>query len=280
MSTLYIVATPIGNLEDITLRALRVLKEVALVAAEDTRHARRLFTRYDIHTPLIAYHEQGQRSRVAPVLARLEHADAALITDAGMPSVSDPGYALIVACIAAGHRIEVLPGPSAVTAALVASGLPSDQFIFLGFLPRTAGARRRLLESLRDQRRTLVAFEAPHRLRAALGDIATVLGDRPLAVARELTKLHEELFRGSAQEALMHFTQPRGEITLVIAGGTGAAPAPTPARDLLAQARALRHQGLSARDAVALLVQSARIGRKEAYRLWLKSAASQDTAHE
>ncbi|MSQ25699.1 MAG: 16S rRNA (cytidine(1402)-2'-O)-methyltransferase [Dehalococcoidia bacterium] len=276
MSTLYIVATPIGNLEDITLRALRILKEVGLVAAEDTRHAQRLFARYDLHTRLIAYHEQGQRSRAAPVLAHLEHADAALITDAGMPAVSDPGYALIAAAIAAGHRIEVVPGASAVTAALVSSGLPSDQFVFAGFLPRTAGARRRLLESLRDQHRTLVAFEAPHRLRAALADIAAVLGDRPIAVARELTKLHEEIFRGSAQQALAHFTRPRGEITLVIAGGTGAAPAPTPASDLLARARALRQQSLTARDAVAALMHSAGIGRKEAYRLWLESAASPD----
>ncbi|MBI3743069.1 MAG: 16S rRNA (cytidine(1402)-2'-O)-methyltransferase [Chloroflexi bacterium] len=273
MPTLYIVGTPIGNLEDVTFRSLRVLREVSVVAAEDTRRAMVLFSRHGISTPLVSYHEQGSRTKLAPLLEKLREHDVALITDAGMPGISDPGYALVTAALKQGARVEVVPGPSAVTAALAVSGLPPDQFVFLGFLPRTPGERRRLLESVSRERRTLVVFEAPHRLRASLGDIAKVLGERRLAVCRELTKLHEEVFRGTASEALAHFESPRGEITLVIAGATE-----TPQAEIVAEAsddevrrrlRSLTRDGSSGRDAVDAVVAETGRARREVYRLWV-----------
>jgi 16S rRNA (cytidine1402-2'-O)-methyltransferase len=224
MGTLYLVATPIGNLEDITARALRILREVGLIAAEDTRHTRQLLARFDLHTPLTSYYEHNKLSKLDEILAALAAGDVALVSDAGTPGLSDPGYELVRAALDAGHRVAPIPGASAVTAALVASGLPTDSFIYLGFLPRKDSERRRLLASVAREARTLVAFEAPHRLLDALSDIESMLGDRPLAVARELTKLHEEIFRGRASEARQHFAQKEilGEITLVI-GGTGEA---------------------------------------------------------
>jgi len=222
MGTLYVVGTPIGNLEDITLRALRVLREVALIAAEDTRTARKLLARYDISTPLISYFEHNKLARLDRVLAALEKGDVALISEAGMPGISDPGYELIRAVLAAGMEVVPVPGPSAPIVALVASGLPTDRFLYLGFLPRRRAERRRLLQSVAGEPGTLLAFEAPHRLRAALDDLLDVLGDRPLAVCRELTKLHEEVWRGTVAKAVEHFAAqaPRGEFTLVI-GGAG-----------------------------------------------------------
>ncbi len=271
MPTLYLVATPIGNLEDITLRALRVLKEVPLVAAEDTRRARVLFARHGIATPLTSYHEQGAPKRAEALLRHLETGDLALITEAGMPTISDPGFGLVREALARGVRVEAVPGPSAVTSALALSGLPPAQFLFVGFLPRTPGERRRFLAALAREPRTVVAFEAPHRLRAALGDIAAAFGGRRLAVCRELTKLYEEVFRGTAAEALEHFQRPRGEITLVLAGCEESPSATADDRAVRKRLRALRAAGQSAREAVAAAARETGRPRREVYRLWLET---------
>ena len=220
MGTLYLVATPIGNLQDITGRALEILKQVRLVAAEDTRQTRKLLDHYQIHTPLISYHEHNKLARLAEVLAVLDEADIALVSDAGTPALNDPGYELVKAALQAGYQVSPIPGPSAPLAALVASGLPTDAFLYLGYLPRKTSERRTLLGKIAGLPYTLVFLETPHRLLSALQDLQSVLGDRSIAVARELTKLHEEILRGSLSQALAHFSaQPaRGEITLVIEG--------------------------------------------------------------
>lgn len=229
LGTLYVVATPIGNLEDITLRALRVLKEVPLVAAEDTRVTRTLFRAHDIHTPLASFHEFTTASRRERLVERLEQGDVALVTDAGTPGVSDPGYPLIRDALSAGHEVVPIPGPSSVTAALVASGLPTHAFCFIGFLPRTTTTRRKLLAQYVTSDATLVVFESPHRVLSALKDLVATLGpERAVAVGRELTKRFEEVFRGTAAAALEHFSQkdhsPRGEFTLVIGGRDAPVP--------------------------------------------------------
>jgi 16S rRNA (cytidine1402-2'-O)-methyltransferase len=220
VGTLYLVATPIGNLEDITGRALRVLGQVSLIAAEDTRHTRGLLDHYSIHTPLISYHEHNKLSRVEDILATLAQGDVALVSDAGTPALNDPGYELVRAALQAGFPVSPLPGPSAPIAALVASGLPADAFLYLGYLPRKVGERRRLLEEIARLPYTLIFLEAPHRVLGSLHDLLQVLGDRPVAVARELTKLYEEIWRGSLQAAVQYFTEhsPRGEFTLVLSG--------------------------------------------------------------
>jgi 16S rRNA (cytidine1402-2'-O)-methyltransferase len=219
---LYVIATPIGNLEDISLRALRLLREVKLIAAEDTRTTRRLLNAYDIKTPLTSYHEHSKRAKLDYLLDYLEKEDLALVSEAGMPGLSDPGYELIVAAIGRGISVVPIPGASAVITALVVSGLPTDQFLYLGFLPRRQGQRQRLLSSIVDEPRTIVAFETRHRLREALSDIEEILGDRRLSVCRELTKIHEEIFRGKVSQAREHFAEPRGEFSLVIEGKTRA----------------------------------------------------------
>jgi len=220
VGTLYLVGTPIGNLEDITLRALRILKEAALIAAEDTRRARVLAQRYEIETPITSYFEGNKLAKLETVLRELDTGDVALISEAGMPGLSDPGYKLVRAAIERGIPVVPVPGPSAPVTALVVSGLPSDSFLYLGFLPRRRRSRRRLLAEVAHERRTLIVFEVPHRLCKSLADIEAVLGDRPLVVCREMTKLHEELWRGSVREAQGHFgaVEPRGEFTLVIGG--------------------------------------------------------------
>jgi 16S rRNA (cytidine1402-2'-O)-methyltransferase len=222
MPVLYVVATPIGNLEDISLRALRLLREVKLIAAEDTRTTRRLLNAYNIKTPLTSYHEHSKRAKLDYLLNYLEKEDMALVSEAGMPGLSDPGYELIVAAIERGISVVPIPGASAVITALVVSGLPTDQFLYVGFLPRRKGQRQRLLSSIIDDPRTIVAFETPHRLREALSDIEEILGDRRISVCRELTKIHEEIFRGRVSQAKEHFVEPRGEFSLVIEGKTRA----------------------------------------------------------
>ena len=220
MGVLYLVATPIGNLEDITLRALRLLKEVSLIAAEDTRRAGILLRRHEISTPLISYFEGNEVRRVGQLLQALGRGDVALISEAGMPGLSDPGYELVQAAIASGVRVVPVPGPSAPISALVASGLPTDRFLFLGFLPRRSSQRQTALSEVARQRATLVIFEAPYRLRDTLADLLAVLGDRPVALCRELTKLHEEIWRGTLAEARARYEteDPRGEFTLVVGG--------------------------------------------------------------
>ncbi|MCL0069250.1 16S rRNA (cytidine(1402)-2'-O)-methyltransferase [Dehalococcoidia bacterium] len=218
MSTLYVVATPIGNLEDVTLRAIRVLHEVGLIAAEDTRRTKRLLSAHQIKTPLTSYHEHNKRAKLPYLLRALEHGDVALISEAGMPGINDPGYDLVLAAVDRDAKVVPVPGPSAIPAALAVSGLTTEQFIHLGFLPRKKGARRKLLQSIAAEPRTIVAFETPHRLRSALVDLGEVLGERRLAICREMTKLHEEIFRGTVSQAIEHFAKPRGEFTLVIEG--------------------------------------------------------------
>lgn len=222
MRTLYLVATPIGNLEDISARALRTLREVRLIAAEDTRQTAKLLRRYDIRTPSLSYHEHNKLVRLERVLEALQEGDVALVSDAGTPALNDPGYELVQAVIARGHTVSPIPGTCAPIAALVASGLPTDAFAYLGYLPRKAGERQRTLAQVSGLPYTLIFLETPHRLLAALDDLQAQLGDRQIAVGRELTKLHEEIFRGSLSQAKQHFTEkpPRGEFTLVVAGNT------------------------------------------------------------
>jgi 16S rRNA (cytidine1402-2'-O)-methyltransferase len=221
--TLVVVPTPIGNLEDITLRALRVLREADLVACEDTRRTGRLLAHHGIKNSLVSYHEHNEE-RLAPNLAeRARTENVALVSDAGTPLVSDPGYRLVSACIEAGVEVEALPGPSAPITALVASGLPADTVVFLGFLPRKGRERKNLLARIINKRSTFVLFESPHRLRKTLEELPA---EAPVAVCRELTKLHEEVFRGTAEEAARHFSQSvRGEVVLVVRGGTNVGPA-------------------------------------------------------
>ena len=275
MATLYLVATPIGNMEDITLRALRVLGEVDLIAAEDTRVTRKLLSHYDIHTRTTSYHEHNRAAKTPVILAALaEGQDVALVTDAGTPAVSDPGDDLVRAALDQGFRVTPVPGPSAVTAALAASGMHVDQFVYLGFLPRRGADRRRLLRSLMEEERPIVLLETPHRLRAGLTDALDALGDRPVSVCRELTKLHEEVFRGLLSEAIDHFDQPRGEFTVVIGGGSrGRRVASTEqARKLIEEARAA---GVGATESVRRVVRETGLPRSDVYRLWVEG--SQET---
>ncbi|MBI4287649.1 MAG: 16S rRNA (cytidine(1402)-2'-O)-methyltransferase [Chloroflexi bacterium] len=268
MPTLYLVATPIGNLEDITLRAIRVLGEVKLIAAEDTRRTRILLARYDIKTQLTSYYERNKRSKIPYLLQRLQEYDVALVSEAGMPGVNDPGYELVAACAEHGVPVAPIPGPSAPVAALAVSGLPTDQFLYLGFPPRQPGPRRRLLQSVAAYPFTLVFLEAPHRLLASLADMEQCLGDRKVAVCRELTKLHEEVFRGTLSQARSHFQQPKGEFTLVVAGREEQPAEMT--RGVENRLRQLKAEGLSAKDAVAEVAKQTGLKKKELYREWLK----------
>ncbi len=271
MGTLFVVATPIGNLEDVSLRALRVLREAPLIAAEDTRTTRRLLDRHGISSRLMAYTDHNKRMRIPALLAHLEHADLALVSEAGTPAISDPGEDLVAAAAAAGHAVVSVPGASAVLAALVASGLPSRTFLYLGFLPRTSAERRRLFASVAQLPHTLVVYESPHRVRAALADALAALGDRPAAICRELTKVHEEVLRTSLAGALAQVTAPRGEFTLVI-GGAPALPRPAAAHvdgvpERLAQ---LVADGHSVRDAVAQVAAATGLPKRQVYDTWLK----------
>ena len=220
MSDLYLVATPIGNLEDMSFRAVRILKEVQLIAAEDTRTSAKLLKHYQIGTPLTSYHDHNKSTKTEVLINHLDEADLALVSDAGTPAINDPGFILVQAALAAGHRIVPVPGPSAPIAALSAAGLPTDNFLYLGYLPRKKKARQDLLLLVKDLPWTLVFLETPHRLLKALEDCLSILGDRQIAVARELTKLHEEIKRGRIDQVREYYTEkePKGEITLIIGG--------------------------------------------------------------
>lgn len=220
MSTLYIVPTPIGNLEDITLRALRVLREVGLIAAEDTRTTLKLLNHYEIKTPLTSYHEHNKLTKLDAIFAALASGDVALVSDAGTPGISDPGYELIREAVSRGVRIEPLPGANAAITALVASGLPTDGFVFVGFPPRSHSELRAFFAQLASERRTLIAYESPNRLTDTLAAALEILGDRPACVARELSKIHEEFTRGTLQTALDYYiaNPPRGEIVIILGG--------------------------------------------------------------
>ena len=269
MPILYVVATPIGNLEDISLRALRTLREVKLIAAEDTRKTRRLLTTYDIKTPVTSYHEHNKWTKLDYILNCLEDGDVALVSNAGMPGISDPGYELIVAANQRGISVVPIPGPSAVITALVISGLPTDRFSYIGFLPHKASGRRRLLESVADEHSTIVALESPHRLLAALNDILLILGDRKVAVCRELTKIYEEVFRGTISQAIEHFTEPRGEFTLVIEGKKER-DKPQLTEAIEGQLHHMRLSGIAAKEAIAKVAGETGLPKKELYRAWLR----------
>jgi 16S rRNA (cytidine1402-2'-O)-methyltransferase len=258
---LYLVATPIGNLEDITLRALRILKEVDQIACEDTRHTQKLLSHYNIQKPLVSYHEHNELTRAPElVLAMEQGAQIALVSDAGVPLVSDPGYRLVTLCLR--HHLPVIPipGPSALLAALSASGLPNEEFLFAGFLPARSGERRRALERLRIEDRTIIFYEAPHRIEETLADAGEILGNRPACIAREVTKIHEEFRRGSLAElaASLADKPARGEITLLIG--------PVPADEKSAP----RDTSQSLADRVEELIRQAKMDRKEALKLAAK----------
>lgn len=220
MGSLFLVATPIGNLEDISLRALQILKQVRLIACEDTRHSRKLLSHYQITTPITSYFEHNKFTKLNYILEELELGDLALISDAGTPALNDPGYELVVSALNNGHTVSPIPGPSAPIAALTASGLPTDAFLYLGYLPRKTNERRQRLIQIADYPYTLIFLEGPHRLLACLNDMADILGDRKIAIARELTKIHEEIIRGTINSTTAHFKahEPRGEFTLVLEG--------------------------------------------------------------
>lgn len=269
MSTLYIVGTPIGNLEDITLRALRVLGEVALIAAEDTRKARILLDHYGIRTPVTSFFEGNEQRKVETLLAALEQGDVALISEAGMPGISDPGYSLVRAAVDAGLPVVPVPGPAALIAALAAAGLPTDRFLFLGFLPRKAAEQRAVLQELAAVRATLVCYESPRRVQATLEMLRAVLGNRPIALCRELTKLHEEFWRGDLDGAVAFLAAnlPRGEFTLVIGGADPTAEVWDEARVRAALAEH-RAQGLSRSQAARELAALSGWSRRDVYGLW------------
>jgi len=268
--TLYVVATPIGNLEDITARALRILREVALIAAEDTRHSRKLLHHFGIKTPMISCHEHNEQQRQEQLIGRLQAGESiALISDAGTPAIADPGYRLVRACHAAGVPVVPIPGASAIITALSAAGEPTDRFVFEGFLPSKAVARESVLRAVRDEPRTVVCYEAPHRLLDTLRTIAAIWGEvRPMVVARELTKLHEELFRGTVAEALDLFgtARIRGELVLILPPYAAAAPE----RDMAAVLKQLLVEGnLSRKAAVKQVAKEFGVASDEVYRLSL-----------
>jgi 16S rRNA (cytidine1402-2'-O)-methyltransferase len=271
MPTLYLVATPIGNLEDISLRALRILGEVKLIAAEDTRRTRHLLSAYKIKTPLTSYHEHNKDAKLSYLLERLQQEDIALVSEAGMPGISDPGYELVLAAIEQNIPLVAIPGPSVLPTALAVSGLPTNQFLYLGFLPRGGGERKRLLESVASEPRTIVVFESPHRLLDSLNDLLEILGDRRIAVCRELTKVYEEVFRGKVSQAIAHFAQPRGEFTLVITGcGRGRNQEELTDYFIKEEFRRLRCEGVSAKEAVAKLAAVTHLPKKVLYKAWLE----------
>jgi 16S rRNA (cytidine1402-2'-O)-methyltransferase len=272
MGTLYLVGTPIGNLEDISPRALRTLREVSLIAAEDTRVTGYLLRHFDIRTPLTSYHEHNKHAKLPLLLTHLGEQDLALVSDAGMPGLSDPGYELVQAAIEQQIVIVPVPGPSAVITALVVSGLPGDGFTYLGFLPRRQAARRRVLERVSHEARTLICYEAPHRLLATLQDVQQVLGGRPIAVARELTKLYEDIQRGTPAELIHHFGQhpPKGEITLVIAGAPPEQPGWSD-QAVVAEIRQRVAEGESLSAAARAVAEISGRPRRQVYRLGLQA---------
>jgi 16S rRNA (cytidine1402-2'-O)-methyltransferase len=275
MAKLFVVATPIGNLEDVTLRALRILSEVGLIAAEDTRTAGVFLRHHGLKRPLISYNDHNMRERIPQLLEHLAETDVALVTDAGTPAISDPGVELVAAARAHGFEVVTIPGPAAPIAALSVAGLRTLSFRFVGFLPRTAGDLRRLLDDASNRPETLVAFEAPGRLRKSLAVIEEVLPERRIAVCRELTKLHEETFVGTATEALAHFTHPRGEIVVLVEGPAGSTP--TSADDESSMAEevvAMRRAGLTRAQATTLLAMHYRVSRRRLYELWLQGDRS------
>jgi 16S rRNA (cytidine1402-2'-O)-methyltransferase len=278
-STLYVVGTPIGNLEDITFRAVRLLQTVDLIAAEDTRHTGRLLQHFQIKTAQISYHDHNSPGRIPELLQRLADGQTiALVSDAGMPGISDPGYELVKACADAGYRVVPIPGVSAAITALSSSGLPSDRFAFEGFLSAKSQARRQQLELLATETRTLIFYEAPHRIRETLQDLAAAFGStRTVTIARELTKLHEEFWRGSLAGAIAHYQtrEPQGEFTLVVAGAV-AAPLRLSDAVLKLELQALINQGISRSEASRQLAQQTALPKRQIYQLALSLSDADD----
>lgn len=277
MGALYLVGTPIGNLEDMTFRAVRILQTVDLIAAEDTRHTGKLLQHFEIKTPQVSYHEHNRIERIPELLSALgEGKSIALVTDAGMPGISDPGYELVKACIEAEIQVVPIPGVTAVITALCAAGLPTDRFVFEGFLPTSGQERQKHLESLQAESRTLILYEAPHRLRATLQDLGKSLGaNRPIVLARELTKLHEQFWRGTILEAIAHYTQEeaRGEFTLIVAGTHAEMPI---ASDEVLKTELLQimREGVSRSQASRQLAQLTKLSRRKLYQLALSIPGS------
>ncbi|PSP15789.1 MAG: 16S rRNA (cytidine(1402)-2'-O)-methyltransferase [Cyanobacteria bacterium QS_8_64_29] len=273
---LYLVATPIGNRDDITLRALKTLQSADVIAAEDTRRTGQLLQYFEIATPQLSYYQHNCRQRQPMLLARLQRGEAvALVSDAGLPGISDPGRELVRACCHAGIPVVPIPGATAVTAALVASGLPTERFAFEGFLPTKHQARQQRLQALKTETRTIVCYEAPHRLQRTLRDLAAALGcNRPIAVARELTKRHETWLRLTLGEAITHYAQgtPKGELTLVVAGTDEGDAMALSERELKAELQQLMRQGLTRSQASRQLAQATARSRRELYQLTLEDA--------
>lgn len=269
MTTLYLIATPIGNLQDISLRALQALEDVSLIAAEDTRTTRKLLRRYNIKTPLISYYKDNVSLRIPYILDALLRDNVALVSEAGVPTISDPGCELVAAAAEAGFTVTAVPGASSVTTALAVSGLHADRFLFLGFLPNRPKARREALAAVASEPYTLVIFEAPHRLKASLQDMTEILGDRKVAVCRELTKLYEEIYRGTLSEAVAHFARPKGEFTLVV---EGAKPAngTVDLEGAATKLRELKEAGLTVKEAMAQISIEYSLSRRQIYNLWLE----------
>ena len=269
MGTLYLVATPIGNLEDISARALRILGQVNLIAAEDTRVTRKLLSHFDLHSRLVSYFEHNKLSRLDAILAQLDTGDVALVSDAGTPGLNDPGYELVRAALDAGHRVSPIPGPASPVAALTASGLPTDSFLFLGYLPRRSTERQAALSRIVSLPYTLIFLETPHRLQDSLRDLHLALGDRRIAVARELTKVHEELWRGSISSAAEHFHEPRGEFVLVVEGNTNPPGGKWTEEELLSAIREELDAGETPSALAAKLVDQSGWHRRDIYALTL-----------
>ena len=270
MPVLYVVSTPIGNLEDITLRALRTLQEAGLIAAEDTRVTRKLLERHGVSTPVTSYNEHNKRAKTPRLVAELAEKDVALVSDAGTPGINDPGADLVSAASEAGIPVVPVPGPSSITAAVSVSGIAGDGFVYLGFLPRRRGDRKRALGAAADSEVPLVLLETPHRLLDSLEDVLDVLGDRSIVVCRELTKLHEEIFRGSVSETQEHFQEPRGEFCIVVEGaGEEPGMASRPESTAVPLLNELRERGARAKNSVALVAAATGLPKKRVYELWV-----------
>jgi len=278
VGTLYVVATPIGNLEDITLRALRVLKEVDVIAAEDTRHTQILLSHYGIHTPLTSYHEHNEKTKARQLMSRLERGEQiALVSDAGTPAISDPGYRLAVEAIRGGIPVIPIPGASALTAVLSAGGLPTDRFVFDGFLPAKKQERRARLRALSSETRTLVIYEAPHRLTETLNDLVEILGDRETVLAREVSKVHEEFLRGRLTEVAKQIAgrEIKGELTLLIGGSRGQSEVSQ--EQIEKEIRKLKNDGLRVKEIAEILGEKYGYPKKEIYRLALTQSGRTTT---
>ncbi len=268
MSTLYLVSTPIGNLEDLSSRAVRILQEVHLIAAEDTRRTAKLLNHFQIHTQTTSYYDHNKGHKTEAVLEALAAGDVALVSDAGTPGLNDPGYLLVRAALDAGHTVSPIPGPSAPIAALVVSGLPTDKFAYLGYLPRKSGERQRAIEEIKSLPYTLIFFETPHRMENSLQDLEKILGDRQIAVAGELTKMFEEVFRGSLREARHHFKDhpARGEYTMVVEGQSKSA-GKWQEEELLAAVQVMLRSDLPPSQAARQLAEQSGWPRRKIYQI-------------